>query len=117
MIKPSCTLGYAAPELIVAFDEKSAVVAEAARDVWSLGVMVFEALTRTPAVDPFSGIEGCKALAYGKRLYPWEAHIEHEEYNSSCVRELVEACLTRIPAQRPTAATLVEALQLISRQA
>ena len=43
---PQCTLGYAAPEVVIAYDEKRNVVATAALDVWGLGVIIFEAFTR-----------------------------------------------------------------------
>ena len=111
---PQCTLGYAAPEVIIAYDNKQRVAAAPAQDVWALGVMVFEAFTRKPAVDPFRGAEGCKQLARGEAKYPWEEGEQDQEFGGSRARRLVESCLARDPEQRPTAAALVEAIRLIS---
>ena len=111
---PQCTLGYAAPEVIKAFDDKSRIMSAAAQDVWALGVMVFEAFTRKPAVDPFGGVEGCVALARGEKQYPWEAAEQAQAFGGSRARQLVESCLERDPEQRPTAAALVNAITMIS---
>ena len=109
-----CTLGYAAPEVVIAYDNKRPVTAAAACDVWALGVMVFEAFTRKPAVDPFGGAEGAKKLARGELRYPWEAGELDETFGGGRVRRVVEACLARDPAARPTAAALVHNISLIS---
>lgn len=114
---PQCTLRYAAPEVVIAFANKRTVTASPAQDVWALGVMVFEAFTRTPAVDPLGGVDGCTALARGEALYPWEGNVDDEEFSGSRARQLVESCLTRDPADRPTAAALVEAIRLFSNRA
>ena len=113
---PQCTLGYAAPEVIKAFDAKSSVTSAAAQDVWALGVMVFEAFTRKPAVDPFGGVEGCVALARGEKQYPWEAEEQAKAFGGSRARQLVESCLARDAGERPTAAALVNAISMISNR-
>ena len=110
----ACTMGYAAPEVVIAYDDQRRVTAAAACDVWALGVMVFEALTRTPAVDPFQGVEGAKKLARGELRYPWEGEELDRTFGGSRARRVVEACLARDPAARPTAAALVQSISLIS---
>ena len=114
--RPQCTLSYAAPEVILGFDEKRNVTAEPAQDIWALGVMVFEAFTRQAAVDPLCGVGGCTALARGDKLYPWEAQDQENEFGGSRARKLVESCLARDPEQRPTAQTLVESIRLIGNR-
>ena len=111
-----CTLGYAAPEVIRAFDDKALVTVDPAQDVWALGVMVFEAFTRKPAVDPFGGVEGCVALARGDKQYPWEAEEQAKAFGGSRARQLVESCLAREPEKRPSAAALVDAINMISNR-
>ena len=109
---PQCTLGYAAPEVILAFNDKRSVAVTPAQDVWALGVMVFEALTRQPAVDPFGRVPGCLALARGERAYPWEASgAQGGGFRRSRVWQLVAPCLARDPAERPSAAAVVDAVR------
>ena len=111
---PQCTLGYAAPEVIVAYERKEEVIADAASDIWALGVMVFEAFTRKPAVDPFGGAEGAKKLARGELKYPWEEAELDKAFGGSRARLVVQSCLARDSAARPTAARLVQGISHIS---
>ena len=103
--------------MVIGFHEQRAVPAAPSQDVWALGVMVFEALTRRPAVDPFGGAEGCKKLARGEAQYPWEGGEQDREFGGSRARQLVESCLARDPERRPAAAALVEAIRMISNHA
>ena len=102
--------------MVAAFDDSRNVVAAAAQDVWALGVMVFEAFTRMPGVDPFCGAQGAKQLARGALQNPWEStHLEWP-LDAARARRVVLACLAREPASRPTAAALVRSISLITNQ-
>ena len=98
----------------MAHEDKRPVTADAACDVWALGVMVFEAFTRQPGVDPLGGADGAKKLARGELSYPWEAEELDKAFGGSRARRVVESCLARDPAARPTAAALVQSISLIS---
>ena len=113
---PQCTLGYAAPELVIAHEERRPVTATAALDVWALGVMVFEAFARRPAVATGARVEGCRRLARGAERYPWEEPEQARAFGGSRARELVELCLARDAAKRPSAALLVERIRAISHR-
>lgn len=97
----------------MAFENNIKVTTATPQDVWALGVMVFEAFTRMPAVDPLGGAKGCSALARGEQLYPWESQAQGGAFDNSRARKLVESCLARDPAARPTAAALVGAISMI----
>lgn len=113
---PQCTLGYAAPEVVIAFDERRSIVTDPACDIWALGVMVFEAYTRSHAVDPLAGVKGAVQLARNEASYPWEAEEVEDTFGGSRGRRVVEACLARDTAQRPSAEALVEAIGRISKR-
>ena len=100
--------------MIIAYNDKRPITADAACDVWALGVMVFEAFTRQPAVDLFGGADGTLKLARGELAYPWEAAELDKAFGGSRARRVVEACLARDPAARPTAAALARSITLIS---
>ena len=102
--------------MVVAFDEKRKVEAAPAQDVWALGVMVYEAFTRNPGVDPFGGANGAKQLARGELQYPWEAAELEWPFGGVRAQRAVLSCLARNPTVRPTAAALVESISRISDQ-
>jgi serine/threonine protein kinase len=115
MVPPQCSLGYAAPEVVLAFSERKDIKASAAMDIWSLGVMVYEALTQQPAVDPFGGVDFCCELARGEAEFPWEEGDQDDKFQGSRARKLVEACLARNPESRATAASLVASISNLSK--
>ena len=107
-----CTLAYASPEVIRAYIDDTHVVVHPSADVWALGVMAFEVLSGRRAVQSSSELQ---AVVSGKQRYPWEvqaaADTGEEPWRKLRLWALVEACLARDPAARPTAATVVQRLQ------
>jgi serine/threonine protein kinase len=100
-----CSLGYAPPEILRAFACKQPTAAHPSHDIWSLGVVVFEALTDTQAIPPFvNSAEVLAAAEAGNVEYPWERRPPLAQFARSKVRPIVEACLRRDPALRPSAA-------------
>jgi serine/threonine protein kinase len=116
MVPPQCSLGYAAPEVIVAFSERKDLQSSAAMDIWALGVIVYEALTRQAAVDPFGGVNFCLELAQGESKYPWEDGEQAFEFRGSRARKVVEACLHRDPERRVAASDIVGSFRMISNR-
>ena len=105
---PHCTPAYAPPELIAAMDGAERITVRPAHDIWSLGVIAFEALTHQRVVTCFMGDRrSVSRHARGEERYPWEA-AEHsrEGYAASAAREIIEACLARDPEDRPSAEAL-----------
>ena len=109
-----CTVAYAAPELLVAQQQRSSVTAQPAQDVYALGLIVFEALTHARALPACGACAAAAAAAAGAQRYPWEAAEDQlsPAFGRSKLRGTLAACLARNPAERPTAAQLCE--QLIS---
>jgi serine/threonine protein kinase len=115
-VLPLCTLAYAPPEVVKSLDgPRSDVVADPAHDVWSLGAIAFEAFTRVSIVSVFmSGRQKCSDMAHGKDVYPWEQAQMEGDYRDSRVRSVVEACLSRDPAKRPSAAEVCSEIRQFS---
>ena len=68
----TCTLAYAAPETINALARgERTVIADAAVDVWALGVMAFELFTRTRAFE-YGTREVIEAAMREPGTLPWE---------------------------------------------
>ena len=80
------------------------------QDVWSLGVIVYEALTDTRAISPFANWASVHALARGT-LYPWEERTAPMVFAKSRVAGLVRDCLQRNAAARPTAQQILERIE------
>lgn len=95
---------YMAPELL-----GGARHASPASDVFAFGAMAYELLT---GERPFGNIED-RMLDEGRAL-PVR---QRAEWVSAAVAAVVDACLAREPAQRPTARELVEAFSGASRPA
>jgi serine/threonine protein kinase len=98
----------------MAWHEKRDTVATAAQDIWALGAMVFEAFSQVAAVNPFGGREACVRLARGEEQYPWEGPQKIKGFSDSRAHEVVKACLARDPAERPSAAALVQQIRQIT---
>ena len=107
---PRCTLRYAPPEVISAYNRSAKVVVHPSLDIWALGVMAFEALTQRPA---FATGAALFAAAAGDAPFPWAASeraAAPASWRRSRLRPVVEACLARDAAARPTAAGLLQML-------
>ena len=74
--------------------------------------MAYEAIVGCHAMSTFQEI---RDRALGKAKYAWELPSSElpERWRRSRLRPLVQPCLARDPAQRPTAAQLVESLARI----
>ena len=105
-----CTLRYAPPEVVNAFIEDTHVAVHPSVDVWALGVMAFEVLSGRHTVQSRGELY---AFAAGTQPYPWEAAPDtaREPWRKLRLWALVEDCLARDPATRPSAATVVQRLE------
>ena len=88
----------------------------ALQDIWSLGVMVYEAITKGPTFP--AGLRAADLYAYaaGGRPYPWEAPVQEQNllWRQSRLRAAVTPCLSRDPAQRPSAKEIIDAIVRMS---
>ena len=76
--------------------------------------MAFEAIARRPAFPAAPAVFAC---AQGRQRYPWEvgaAPAAPPAWRASRLRPLLEACLSRSAAARPTAAALLAKLAHLS---
>jgi serine/threonine protein kinase len=115
LAEPKMTRAYASPETVSAYQNRQMVMVTAALDIWSLGVVVFEAFAKEPAVPPGNG-DVCSRRAEGTEQYPWERTGTIRGFSDSRACEIVQACLARDPAMRPTAAELVQRLRVLSHR-
>jgi serine/threonine protein kinase len=102
------SLKYAAPEVVAACEaDAHSIVATSAVDVWALGVIAFEMLTRCHAFSyPFSqSLRDVFDCLMGRALLPWEAAAPggtERAAQMGLLRRTVLACLARDPAARPS---------------
>ena len=85
-----------------------------AHDMWAVGVMAYESLVGHMALPTLSAIRACAA---GGQPYPWElpAGKQAPAWRESRLRGLLAACLSRDPAERPTAAALAASVSNVGR--
>jgi serine/threonine protein kinase len=101
-----CTLRYAAPEVVLAINQNTQLQASPAVDVWALAMMSYEAtvgqLHFTSAQDIFN-------CAQGHSKYPWELPSLQQptEWQRSRIKGVLQPCLERDPALRPSVAQLL----------
>jgi serine/threonine protein kinase len=104
------SIGYAAPEVIHALEHgERSVVADPAVDIWALGVIAFELITKMPAFDPGITKQAALDITSGRGQFPWEK-LENRFLLSSLQRlkGTILSCLDRNAAKRPSAASLVD---------
>lgn len=85
------------------------VVAATPTDTWALGVMAFELLTGSRAFSRDATSQQVCDEIMGRRELPWEgARADPNTLNRMRVlKRSVLQCLSRVPAERPSAAALV----------
>ena len=105
-----CSLSYAPPEVVTAHFHGKPIAVHPSADIWALGVMAFEVLSGRRAMQSISELY---LFASGAQSYPWEAAPDAaaEPWRKLRLWSLVEACLARDPAARPTAAMVVQRVQ------
>jgi serine/threonine protein kinase len=114
-VQPLCTLAYAPPEVVMALESRTNITAEPAHDVWALGVIAFESFSRISLLSKLGANRAmCLKLAQGEEKYPWEEIQIESEYRDSRVRSVVEACLARDAAMRPSAEEVCRAIKQFS---
>eukprot|EP00892_Ulva_mutabilis_P003554 jgi/Ulvmu1/1570/UM110_0033.1 len=102
------TPSYAPPEVAMAAERGDrTIVADAAADMWALGLMAFELLTGGPVFPPMSSTrEAIWAQLCGRELLPWEEGVAQQAEKLAQLRGLRRAilqCLQRKPEDRPSA--------------
>jgi serine/threonine protein kinase len=107
------SLAYSPPEALQALQEGAVTVtADAAADMWAIGVIAYELITRSPAFPRSWSRPQLLQAALGGLAYPWEERVRSfrnlPELRALC--GVVRACLSRDSAQRPTAPQLQTAL-------
>ena len=106
----SYSLAYAPPEVIQALEAHQRVlVADASADMWALGVIAFELLSKQQTFPFGTRREAVFAAISGRVPLPWERP-ELEAQRAADLRGLrrsIMLCLSRDPAQRPSAARLL----------
>ena len=108
---PRCTLTYAPPEVIAAYNAGEDVTVAPSHDVWSLGVMAYEVIAQQPAFEDATALFESAA---GARPYPWEAAALDTAptiWRKSRLRPAVQACLARNAVERPSVADVLVALR------
>ena len=106
---PCCTILYAPPEVVLAYEARDKAAVAPAHDVWSLGVMVYETITRAPAFARRGlKLASVFACARGDECYAWERPLGEQPpaWRNSRLREVVLLCLARDAAARPSAEEL-----------
>ena len=98
----SFSLNYAAPEVLAVQAAGGRVVtADAAADVWALGVVAYELLTGARVFPVNAAAETVRAQILGAQKLPWEAAPPRALRTA---RNSVLHCLSRDPDLRPSAA-------------
>ena len=100
---------YAAPEVLRAYDAGERTVAvTSAMDMWALGVMAYELLTDMPAFPRNMRQAQIVESLVGRAALPWESPAAPLSQLRMLKRSIIK-CLSRDPAERPSAADLLKA--------
>jgi hypothetical protein len=115
----SCTLAYAAPEAVAAHAKgETCMLVTGGLDVWSLGVIFYEFLTRSRVMA--CSRDDIFAAALGQAPLPWEeqdtprkrAHMRRLGF----LRELVLSMLDRDPVRRITMTEMQSRLRMLMKR-
>lgn len=106
------SLAYTAPEVLasIGLSNPPSAPASTEADMWALGIVAFELLTNERVFAPGTPTEAIRAAICGQVPLPWEdgaAGAEERREKLRGLRRLVMPCLSRDPAQRPSAATVL----------
>jgi serine/threonine protein kinase len=111
VVSLSFSPGYAAPEVIQAYQAgQRSMPAHPAADIWALGVIAFEMLTKERAFGACASAEDMLRRSVSAEPLPWE---DPSPEAQSMLRELrglkraILQCLDRDPVKRPTSEALL----------
>jgi serine/threonine protein kinase len=92
------------------------MVVDPSLDMWAIGVILFESLTRSRTFQIHGGAEEAYECAEGAKQYPWERAVEElpVQWRRSRACSLFSRCLSRDPAARPTSKQLLQSLHRLS---
>ena len=111
------TLTYAPPEIVRAHLDSADVAVDASHDMWSVGVMAYEAITGSKVFDGTTHVFDAARLT-DPQPYPWEA--PDSAFAAACrqfrLRAVVLQCLSRDAAARPSAAALLSQMERIGEE-
>ena len=98
--------GYAAPEVVKAYMAgHREMPSHPAADMWSLGVIAYEMLTKERAFGPDASAQEMNQRTAGQEALPWEDPSPAAQAKLNQLRGLKRAvlqCLSRNPAMRPS---------------
>ena len=99
------SLNYAAPEVLEAQEAGArTIVAAPAADIWALGVVAYEILSRDRAFPLTCSSASIRAQIMGREELPWERPGRADVLRTA--KHSVLQCLARVPSARPTAPQL-----------
>ena len=104
--------GYAAPEVVRAYQAGHfAMPSHPAADMWALGVIAYEMLTKERAFGPDASVNEILQRTAGQQPLPWEDPSPQAQAKLSQLRGLKRAvlqCLSRNPAMRPSSQLVLQ---------
>jgi serine/threonine protein kinase len=108
----SLSPGYAPPEIVHAFRAgQRSVHTDASTDMWALGVIAFEMLTKQRLFGKLASADDMMARTIGTAPLPWEDSAPEAQAKLRDLRGLKRAvlqCLDRNPAARPSSVQLLQ---------
>jgi eukaryotic-like serine/threonine-protein kinase len=101
------SLNFAAPELIIAKEAgMQSVPVSTAADIWSLGLVAYEALMGRRTFSPGTRDSEIQNMLAGRLPLPWD---ESDPTQLRTLKHSVLECLSRRPDHRPSAENVHEA--------
>ena len=108
-------LTHSPPEVALEVTACGHPVAQPNHDVWGAGLILFEGLSARPLFPPPGDTQNILACAQHTASYPWEV-AEGQPPAWPMVAHILTHVLSRQPAVRPQAATVLQELQQIRAQ-